>query len=347
VPAGSRQGQARFFAAGRFFTPDGRARFVAPAAARAGAKPDGFPFTLNTGRVRDQWHTMTRTGKSPRLAAHRPAPFVEVNPADAARLNLRHGDLARVSTAHGAAVLEVAVEEGQRPGSLFAPIHWSSENSSNGRIGALVHAVVDPLSGQPDAKATPAAIAPEPARTRGFVLSRSPLPSPAVPGGLWWARFAVGGGFGTLFATTRSAREIAEWALALFSDAELAEYADDAAGVYRCAAVVGGSLQGVLFAGPAEARPHWDAAKALFAEAGDSTARLVLSGQTRSGEPDAGPLVCACFGVGLARIREAVLTEAAISPEAIGQLLRAGTNCGSCVPELKRIIARELAPQAG
>ena len=131
------------------------------------------------------------------------------------------------------------------------------------------------------------------------------------------------------------------------SGAELAEYADDAAGVYRCAAVAGGSLQGVLFAGPAEARPHWDAAKALFAEAGDSTARLVLSGQTRSGEPDAGPLVCACFGVGLARIREAVLTEAAISPEAIGQLLRAGTNCGSCVPELKRIIARELAPQAG
>src|SRR3954468_2791392 len=345
---GSRQGRARFFAEGGFFTPDRKARFVAPAApARPAARSDGFPFTLNTGRVRDQWHTMTRTGKTPRLAAHRPAPFVEVNPADAARLNLRHGDLARVSTAHGAALLEVAVEEGQRPGSLFAPIHWSSENSSNGRIGALVHPIVDPLSGQPDAKATPAAIAPEPARTRGFVLSRSPLPSPAVPGGLWWARFAVGGGFGTLFATTRSAREIAEWALALFSDAELAEYADDAAGVYRCAAVVGGSLQGVLFAGPAEARPHWDAAKALFAEAGDSTARLLLSGQPRSGEPDAGPLVCACFGVGLARIREAVLTEAAISPEAIGQLLRAGTNCGSCVPELKRIIARELAPQAG
>jgi len=347
VPAGSRQGRARFFAAGRFFTPDGRARFVAPAAAPAGAKSEGFPFTLNTGRVRDQWHTMTRTGKSPRLAAHRPAPFVEVNPADAARLNLRHGDLARVSTAHGAARLEVAVEEGQRPGSLFAPIHWSGHNASHGRVGALVHPIVDPFSGQPDAKATPAAIAPEPARTRGFVLSRGLLPSSAVPEGLWWARAAVGGGFGTLFATTRAARDSAEWAPALFSGAALAEYADDAAGIYRCAAVAGGSLQGVLFAGPAEARPHWDAAKALFAEAGDGSARLVLSGQTRSGEPDAGPLVCACFGVGLARIREAVLTEAATSPEAIGQLLRAGTNCGSCVPEMKRIIARELAPHAG
>ena len=179
------------------------------------------------------------------------------------------------------------------------------------------------------------------------MLSRSPLPSPAVPEGVWWARSAVGGGFGTLFAATRSARDVAEWAPALFSGAELAEYADDAAGVYRCAAVAGGSLQGVLFAGPAEARPHWDAAKALFAEAGDRSARLVLSGQTRSGDADAGPLVCACFGVGLTSIREAVLTEAATSPEAIGQLLRAGTNCGSCVPELKRIITRELAPHAG
>ena len=89
-----------------------------------------------------------------------------------------------------------------------------------------------------------------------------------MPEGLWWARAAVGGGFGTLFATMHSARDIAEWATALFSGAELAEYADDAAGVYRCAAVAGGSLQGVLCAGPAEARPHWDAAKALFAEAG-------------------------------------------------------------------------------
>src|SRR5919202_454914 len=77
------------------------------------------------------------------------------------------GPAARLSSPHGSAVLEVAIEEGQAPGNLFAPIHWSGETSSSGRIGALVHAIVDPFSGQPDAKATPAAVVPEPMALRG------------------------------------------------------------------------------------------------------------------------------------------------------------------------------------
>jgi assimilatory nitrate reductase catalytic subunit len=88
------------------------------------------------------------------------------------------------------------------------------------------------------------------------------------------------------------------------------------------------------------------AAKALFAESPAEAAsrKLALSGQAPGGRESAGPLVCACFAVGLAAIRDAVVAHTATSPEAIGALLRAGTNCGSCVPELKRIIARELAP---
>jgi assimilatory nitrate reductase catalytic subunit len=346
--AGIRRGRPRFFADGRFFTPDGKARFIAPERPAAAALSHVFPFTLNTGRVRDQWHSMTRTGKSARLGSHKLAPFVEVHPADAARLDLRAGDLARVSTAHGSALLEVIVEEGQRPGSLFAPIHWSAETSSGARVGALVQPIVDPISGQPDAKATPASIAPEPMAMRGFVLSRGALGLPAA-GGCWWARVAIEGGFGTLFATNLTTREFADWPAALFPGAELAEYVDDAAGVYRCAATTGGSLEAVLFAGPAEARPQWDAVRAPFAESAIEPAsrKLALSGHAPDGRASAGPLVCACFGVGLAAIRDAVVADAATSPEAIGALLRAGTNCGSCVPELKRIIARELAPQAG
>jgi assimilatory nitrate reductase catalytic subunit len=310
---------------------------------------DAFRFTLNTGRVRDQWHTMTRTGKSARLGSHKPAPLVEMHPADAARLGVRHGDLARVSTAHGSAILEVVVEEGQRRGSVFAPIHWSGETSSDGRVGALVHRVLDPISGQPDAKATPAAITPEPMALRGFLLSRRALRLPVAAGGCWWVRVAIEGGFGMLFATNLTTRELAGWPAKLFPDAELAEYVDDAARVYRCAGSIGGSLEAVLFAGPAEARPQWEAARALFAgcPAEPASRKLALSGQAPDGRENAGPLVCACFGVGLAAIRDAVVADAATSPEAIGALLRAGTNCGSCVPELKRIIARELAPQAG
>jgi assimilatory nitrate reductase catalytic subunit len=289
---------------------------------------------------------MTRTGKSQRLGAHRPAPFVEMNPLDAAPLGLRHGDLARLSTAQGSALLEVAIEDGMPPGALFAPIHWSDDNSSGGRVGALVHAAVDPHSGQPDLKATPATIVPEPMATRGFVLSRERPEAFAARDDVWWARAAIEQGYGTLFATDLTARQLADWAPTLFADAELAEYVDDAAGIYRCAAFRAHALQGVLFAGPAEARPQWDAAKALFADMAGVSPRGALSGRLGSGA-DAGPLVCACFGVGLAAIRDVVIGEAATSPEAIGRLLRAGTNCGSCVPEMRRIIARELAPQPG
>jgi assimilatory nitrate reductase catalytic subunit len=87
APAGSPGGKKRMFADGHFFTPSGRARFIAiPEPVLAEAPDADFPFLLNTGRVRDQWHTMTRTGLSPKLASHMPDPFVEVNPDDAAKL---------------------------------------------------------------------------------------------------------------------------------------------------------------------------------------------------------------------------------------------------------------------
>ncbi|TXM80594.1 nitrate reductase, partial [Methylobacterium sp. WL122] len=86
--------KARLFSDGRFFTFDKRARFVAvQAPALAQATSETMPFVLNTGRVRDHWHTMTRTGKSQRLSAHRPVPFVQVHPRDATAANLAEGGL--------------------------------------------------------------------------------------------------------------------------------------------------------------------------------------------------------------------------------------------------------------
>src|SRR5262249_6285214 len=126
--------QSRLFGQGGFFTPDRKARFVAPEPLAAEAHP-AFPFRLNTGRVRDQWHTMTRPGLSPRLATHRAEPFVEAHPTDAARVGLTDGSFARVSTAYGSCVLQVRVSDGQQPGTLFAPIHWSDANSSSARVG--------------------------------------------------------------------------------------------------------------------------------------------------------------------------------------------------------------------
>jgi assimilatory nitrate reductase catalytic subunit len=306
---------------------------------------DGFPFRLNTGRVRDQWHTMTRSGASPRLALHCPEPFVEVAPGDAQACGLVDGGFARVTTRHGEAMLRVAVSAGQQPGSLFAPIHWSSATASCARIDDLVAPVTDPHSGQPEAKATPAAIAPVAFASRGFALTRRPI---ALPASTWWARVAVAGGVGYLLATDEPVAASQQAARALLGRGvepiEFAEYIDGPRGLYRVAAFAQGRLEGCLFIGPAAAAPHWDAVKAMFAADAMAPAqrRMVLSARSADGLPDAGPIVCSWFGVGLNVIRGALSSGAAASVEEIGKALRAGTNCGSCLPELRRIVQGSL-----
>ncbi len=331
--------ETRFFADGQFFTHDRKARMIAPEMPRpqADTTPD-FPFRLNTGRIRDQWHTMTRSGLSPRLGAHLPEPFVEVHVDDAAKHGLTHGGFARISSPYGSCVLKVVVSEGQQRGSLFAPIHWSDETASCARVGELVTAANDLYSGQPEAKASPAAIAPVEYLYRGFALSRARL---AMPAETWWARATIAGGEGLLLASNDAPHIWRDRAALLFgAQAEITEYVDELRGSFRMAAFVDGRLAGCLFIGPAFAAPHWDAVKALFeAESlGEAQRRAVLSGKSTDGIADPGPVVCACFGVGLNVIRAAIAGGAANTDE-IGKALRAGTNCGSCLPELKRIVS--------
>jgi assimilatory nitrate reductase catalytic subunit len=327
----------RFFRDGGYYTPDHRARFIAPErpATRVPTSKQ-FPFRLNTGRVRDQWHTMTRSGLSARLGTHTPEPFVEVHPTDATALELADGGFAQVATRWGSCVLKVAISERQRRGCLFAPIHWSDATASAARVGDLVAPETDRYSGQPDAKATPASIAPVRFAFRGFAVTRAPISSPP---GTWWARVALAGASGLLLATNEGP-EVWRGRARQMLGMELAEYIDQQRGVYRAASFDAGELTGCLFIGAAETAPQWDAVKTLFAAEtlADEARRVLLSGRSADGLVSGGQIVCACFSVGIATIRAAIHAGAA-SAQAIGEALRAGTNCGSCLPELKRLLA--------
>ena len=334
---GAARSDSRFFAQGDFYTGDGRARLVAPESPALRAPPSvQFPFVLNTGRVRDQWHTMTRSGLSPRLANHIREPFVEIHPEDAAELGLLDGGFASLRTAHGACVLKVVRSEFQRRGSLFAPIHWSDETASSARIGALVAPATDRWSGQPEAKGTPASIAPVAFQHRGFLLARNPV---MLPEETWWARVKFADGVGYLLASDALLPTWRERAAGMFGCTEFAEFTDEPRGIYRMAVFDQDRLDGCLFLGPADGEPQWDAVKKLFeADAlSEAQRRAVLSGRSTDFLPATGPLVCACFGVGLNLIRTA-LEGGASSVADIGTALRAGTNCGSCLPELKKIV---------
>ena len=341
---GEAEPQKRFFADGGFFANDHKARFIAPEIpALRGETTAGRPLRLNTGRIRDQWHTMTRTGLSPRLGQHLPEPFVEVHPADAIRFGVADGGFARIVTDYGQCILKVVVSERQQRGMLFAPIHWSEANASAARVGALVAPFADPFSGQPESKATPASITPYEYVFRGFALSRVPLQLPPQP---WWARVTVNGGYGYLLADNADLARWQSWFGAL-AGGELAEYRDFGGGVFRAAWFADDRIEACLFLGPARDAGDWDAVKTLFAaeSLGDDQRRMLLSGKSADGLASAGPIVCACFGVGRTTICDAIAAGAGSAAD-IGAQLKAGTNCGSCIPELKRLIAQAGAAGA-
>jgi assimilatory nitrate reductase catalytic subunit len=193
LPAGGgAEGAGRLFADGGFPTPDGRARFVPTPWRPPTARPDAeFPLLLNTGRLRDQWHTMTRTGRAPRLMAHADAPEAAFSPADAARLGIAAGGLVRLTSAHGTAVLRPAVTPAQRPGEVFAPMHWTDAFAASGPVGRVVGAATDPVSGQPELKATPVRADSVRVHWRGLLLHRRAVRPDA---GVHWSRVPVGAG---------------------------------------------------------------------------------------------------------------------------------------------------------
>jgi assimilatory nitrate reductase catalytic subunit len=336
--------QQRFFAGGGFFSNNRKARFVAPAIPALRTETNAArPLRLNTGRVRDQWHTMTRTGISPRLGQHLPEPYVEIHPYDATRFGVTDDSFARVTTDYGQCILKVVVSERAQRGMLFAPIHWSEENASAARVGALVAPFTDPFSGQPENKATPVSIVPYEYVFRGFVLSRTPL---QLPPQLWWTRVAVTGGYGYLLADNADLARWPSWLRSIGGD-DLAEYRDSGGGIYRAAAFTENRIETCLFVGPAHDAGDWEVVKNLFSAGAlsDDQRRMLLSGRSTDGLASAGPIVCACFGVGRGTICDAI-AAGANSAAAVGAQLKAGTNCGSCIPELKRLIAQASADGA-
>ncbi len=316
------------FADGRFPTPDGRARLV-PVAPPAVAPPlAAWPLTLNTGRYRDHWHTMARTGRSPRLARHREEPLVEINPADAVRLGIGDGNLARVSTSQGSSVFRAAVTPTQRAGDLFVPIHWTDATASGGRAGLLPRDLTDPHSGQPGFKATPAQVEAIAVDWRGFLIVAG---TAALPECLWAVRVAVPAG--TLFELAGSG-DPARFTAPLPAGDRI-EASDPARGTRRIAVLQGGRLAAVLFLTRGGELPPRDW---LIGQLSQPQGAVVLAGRGPGVSVDRGAVVCVCFDVGLNTLVAAIAERQLTDLAAVGTALRAGTNCGSCRPAIAQLL---------
>ncbi|MEZ9784887.1 nitrate reductase [Vibrio breoganii] len=183
----------RLFGDGQFYTPNKRARFVAVNYQAPLAKADAkHPLILNSGRVRDHWHTMSRTGLSPKLAEHTTEPFVQVHPDTASKYQILDGQLAKVSNLQGEALVRAKVTSEVSPSQLFMPIHWNETTSKNSKPCTLIANTTDELSGQPEFKHSAVAISSFASVSCAVFISKDTLDLNDMD---YWARQKVQGGY--------------------------------------------------------------------------------------------------------------------------------------------------------
>ena len=336
-------GTTRLFNDGIFFTDDGKACFIPVTHRPPRYQPDqAYPLVLNTGRVRDHWHTMSRTGLSSRLASHTIEPYVEVHPEDADFYRVANDSLALVESLQGRVTVRVKVTSRQQPGSLFIPMHWNEQFAVTGRVNVLLPSVTDPLSGQPEFKQGRVRISGCRFAWHGFLFSRRLL----QPGGaVYWARSRGAGFWRYEMAGDLMPDDWAEMARSYLcskgSDVGWVEYTDRAANRYRAARFEDSALESCLFIGPDLKLPPRDWIEALFNKPSlDAMERAsLLSGHAPGNRKDVGKIVCACHGVGEKCIQEGIKAQGLSSVESIAEVLKAGSGCGSCVPEIRALLS--------
>lgn len=271
----------------------------------------------------------------PRLLLHAGEPCLEIHPADAVPLALADGALAEVGNTRARLLLRVRHSEGQRRGEVFAPIHWNERFSALARVSSLIGPARDPLSGQPEFKQCAVTVRPWTAAWSGVLLSRSPC----APATAYWTRIPLEKGVKYLLADSAPMPADASWLQARLPGIDdWVQMKDSEGGHYRLAGFRENRLEAVLLCesgAPGREDGAW--LEGRLGETDEHLSRfLLLAGNDTGAEP--GPIVCSCFQVGRRAIEEAVAGQACASVEALGQLLGCGTNCGSCLPELRALL---------
>jgi assimilatory nitrate reductase catalytic subunit len=355
---GATAGTARLYADGVFPATSGRARFR-PTQHRplAEATDPRHPLHLNTGRLRDQWHGMSRSGLVSRLHAHAPEPAIEMNARDMERRGIADGDLVRVKGKRGALLLRAAASNTLRPAQTYVPMHWGGRFMSGAGINTLTLPANDPVSRQPELKH--AAVQVEKFATGWQLVAmrrddQGDLHAALQP---WLRRFdhatltlagrestvVVLRAWGAADSAVAAPELLAELAAAMGLDSpHMLAFNDARRGIAKRALIEDDCLAGALLCNETRAT---DWLLDLVARGG-STADLrkwlfaPLAAPPASG-PARGRIVCNCFDVSENEIRADL--AAGLDLAALTEKRKCGTNCGSCLPELKRLAAQTEA----
>jgi len=339
---------ARLYSEGQYSHADGKAKFIAISAVNPVHQTSSeYPLILNTGRIRDQWHTMSRTGLSANLSTHRAEPYCEIHPNDALKYGIQDGELVEVKSQWGNCVLRATISDNIRRGQVFAPIHWNDQVASDARIGKLVNPVVDAISGEPEFKHTPVIIHPFYSQWQGVFYVRQgfeKIVQPSIEATVWWTKITTSKAVRYELAdrkkfsyTTEHLKELLPFQDESF---EWLNLEDQTAHISHSVILQDGHVIASLYIAPKALLPDRDWVASLFKRERLSAMhrKALLAGQPMSMANNEGPLVCSCFKVGKNRIIETIKTKNITDEKQVTACLKAGGNCGSCLPEIRGLI---------
>jgi len=356
-PPGAQRGTPRLYADGLFPTPSGRARFHADAYRATQERREArYPLSLTTGRLRDQWHGMSRTGTVAQLFGHVEEAALGLHPEELRRRRLASGELIRVRSRRGSLVLPAQADESVRPGQAFLPMHWGDRFLKGLGTNVLTLPSFDPLSKQPELKHTCVEVEKIELPWQFFALVEGEVQRRFAALRPLFESFAYASL--TLTGRERPALQIKAAcavppqagllaqidALLELDQGPVLAYDDPRRTVGKRVRIENGRITALRLAGETAAR---DWLKALWSQ-GEADAELrrwllaPLSNPPGSAAGATGSrTICSCMDVDETAIRRGI--ERGLDLEGIKQELRCGTGCGSCVPEIRRMLTKAPA----
>ncbi len=345
------KGTKRMFEDGLFFTENRKANFlVNKPRLNASSISVETPLLLNTGRIRDQWHTMTRTGTTANLLNHIDSPFIDVHPDDIQRYKLEPGKLARLNNEYGEFIAKVIRNDSVQIGDVFAPIHWTNQFAYKAIVSAVIAPNSDPYSGQPESKATPVSIKMLDAQRWAILALHSDLSGDFEKlltnklkdeEVLYWCKAPIGK-HSQHECFFLALNEVFEWDSSLLeitkqhSQLQAIRFADEMNHDQRIALIEDECVKLIMYSHQQQDKLPSKMWLGEFMDEAvpDSPYRLIL-GESQPADK----IICSCFQISENRIQQAI-EDNCDSIEKLGDKLKCGANCGSCIPELKVLLQK-------
>jgi assimilatory nitrate reductase catalytic subunit len=334
-------GCKRMFSDAKFYTANRRAKFISKQAVLADCvkqfdnisqSESATTYILNTGRLRDQWHTMTRTGHAPLLTAHDDVPLVQINKVDAKNAALENNQLVTLSNSHGEFIAALKVGDQVKPGELFSAIHWNDQFATKAVVCSVFSSRVDPVSGQPESKASRVHLEPYHCTHWARVASSHSLDKAAFE---YWSETKTKRGYVTLLGCNGPI-DWRKWSQnQLSSEARLMQYSGAEGAAQAILASQQSSIELLVFSHKqVERLPSFSWLSNSF----DNDDMETLAHLLRSEDGDQDQQLCSCFGVSKKAVQNAI-DGGAGSIDELGITLGCGSKCGSCKPELSELLS--------